>query len=168
MITKDQLLASMRHETRVIQHLAAKVPAGQLGYRPTPGQRSTEELLRYMTRMAIVPTMYALDGTWERAEGAEASAAAFPIERFAEEMDAQMASVEAELEGLDETDATTRPAAMPWGTPTTLGAGLMDMALKTLVAYRMQLFLYVKASGVHDIGPANCWAGVDMPRQPAG
>ena len=41
----------------------------------------------------------------------------------------------------------------------------MDMTLKCFVAYRMQFFLYVKACGVSDIGPANCWAGVDMPQQ---
>jgi hypothetical protein len=38
------------------------------------------------------------------------------------------------------------------------------MSLKTLVAYRMQLFLYLKSCGVSEIGPANCWAGVDAPR----
>jgi hypothetical protein len=32
--------------------------------------------------------------------------------------------------------------------------------LKTLVAYRMQLFLYAKQAGNADIGPADCWAGV--------
>ena len=66
---------------------------------------------------------------------------------------------------LDEAAATTAPSQMPWGAPTTVAAGLMDMGLKTFVAYRMQFFLYVKACGVADIGPANCWAGVDMPKQ---
>ena len=46
-----------------------------------------------------------------------------------------------------------------------VAAGLMDMGLKTFVAYRMQFFLYIKSCGVADIGPANCWAGVDMPNQ---
>jgi len=77
MITRDQLLASMKHETRVIKHLATKVPAGQFDWRPTPKQRSTIELMR------------------------------------------------------------------------------------------MQLFLYAKESGATDIGPANCWVGVDAPKQPA-
>jgi hypothetical protein len=163
MITKDQLLDSMRHETKVIQHLAAKVPDGKLDYRPSPVQRSTEELLRYMTRMAIVPTIYAIEGKWDRAEEVEKEADAFPLEDFAKEMDKQMAMIEVELAAVDDAEATTKPAAMPWGTPTALSAGLMDMALKCFVAYRMQLFLYVKASGVYDIGPANCWAGVDMP-----
>ncbi|MEN8148715.1 MAG: hypothetical protein ABFS86_02760 [Planctomycetota bacterium] len=54
---------------------------------------------------------------------------------------------------------------MPWGAPTTVAAGLMDMPLKVLVAYRMQFFLYLKACGLADIGPANCRAGVDLPKE---
>jgi hypothetical protein len=29
----------------------------------------------------------------------------------------------------------------------------------------MQLFLYAKESGNADIGPANCWVGVDGPKE---
>jgi hypothetical protein len=41
---------------------------------------------------------------------------------------------------------------------------LMDMALKCFVAYRMQFFLYLKSCGVTEMGPANCWVGVDQPK----
>ena len=51
---------------------------------------------------------------------------------------------------------------MPWGTPTTVSAGLMDMTLKCFVAYRMQLFLQAKAAGNPSLGTVNCWAGMDM------
>ena len=165
MITKEQLLDSMRHETEVIKHLATKVPEGALGYRPTPGQRSLGELMQYMTRMTIVPTMYAIDCSWDRADGREREAGDFHPDRFAQEMDRQMEMISEELATVDETEATTRPSAMPWGTPTTLSAGLMDMTLKCFVAYRMQLFLYLKSCGVSEIGPANCWVGIDAPKR---
>ena len=165
MITKTQLLDSIRHETNVIRHLATKVPEGAYDYRPTPGQRSLGELMHYMTRMSLVPTLFAVDGDWTRAEAVEDDMPEFDPARFGEEMDRQLGLIEAEFEKVDEARATTAPAAMPWGTPTTLGAGLMDMVLKTFVAYRMQLFLYVKAAGVSDIGPANCWMGVDRPKR---
>ncbi|MHC4932030.1 MAG: hypothetical protein ACYTGV_07570 [Planctomycetota bacterium] len=162
MITKEQLLDSMRHETRVFQHLATKVPEGSYDYRPTPAQRSLLELMQYMTRMAIVPAAYAVRRNWEGAEELEAEAEEVTPGTFSAEMDRQLVMLEELLGGIDEEEAKTRAAAMPWGTPTTLGAGLMDMALKTLVAYRMQLFLYVKACGVAGIGPAECWAGVTL------
>ncbi len=57
-----------------------------------------------------------------------------------------------------------RDASCPWGTPVKLGEALVRTVLYTYVAYRMQLFLYAKESGNADIGPANCWVGVDAPR----
>jgi hypothetical protein len=164
MITKAQLLSSLRHETEVIKHLAGKIPPDRYDYRPSPAQRSTLELLQYMTRMAIVPAIHAVRGGWEHAEELERGAEEVTPASFDAEMDEQLRMLEGLVENeVDEREAETKPATMPWGTPTTIGAGLMDMALKCMVAYRMQLFLYVKASGVSDLGPANCWAGVDMP-----
>ena len=166
MITKQQLLDSMRAETEIIKHLATKVTPDKLDYRPTPVQRSMLELMQYMTRMSIVAGIHAVTDGWEHAEELEKEAEAVTLDTFAHQMDVQMEKLESLLEDVEETEATSKPTTMPWGTPTTVSAGLLDMPLKCFVAYRMQLFLYVKATGVYDIGPANCWAGVDMPTQP--
>jgi hypothetical protein len=167
MITRDQLLQSMRHETKIIQHLATKVPAGQLDWRPTPKQRSTIELMRYLTNCAIVPVTAMISGNWDHAEAMEKASESVAPEGFAAAMAAQMDAVEKAIRAVPEADFLTKPAAMPWGTPTILGISLVDCGLKPLVAYRMQLFLYAKESGAADIGPANCWVGVDMPKPPA-
>jgi hypothetical protein len=38
--------------------------------------------------------------------------------------------------------------------------------MKWAVAYKMQLFLYIKANGNHDINTSNLWRGVDpAPKQ---
>ena len=166
MITKAQLIASMRHETNVIRHLGTKVTAEMLDYRPTPPQRSMLELMQYMTRMAVVPTVFSITGTWDHVEEMEKGTETITPETFDAEMDRQMTMIEDALRDLDEAAATTAPSSMPWGTPTTVAAGLMDMALKCLVAYRMQFFLYLKSCGAADLGPANCWAGVDLPPAP--
>src|SRR6516225_5602410 len=50
-LTKDELIASLKNEVRILLHLAGKVDRKQLDYRPTPKQRSTIELLRYMVVM---------------------------------------------------------------------------------------------------------------------
>ncbi len=163
MITKDQLIASMRHETNVIRHLGAKVTADMLDYRPTETQRSMLELLQYMTRMAASPAVYVVTGGWDHSEVMDEDSGRVTLETFDAEMAKQMTIIEDALADLDETAATAAPSAMPWGTPTTQSAGLMDMPLKVLTAYRMQLFLYLKSCGVADIGPANCWIGVDVP-----
>ena len=47
----------------------------------------------------------------------------------------------------------------------TKGVYLVENLLKWLAAYKMQLFLYVKANGNASIGTSNLWGGVDMPAQ---
>jgi hypothetical protein len=78
-------------------------------------------------------------------------------------MDAQCRRIEEALEPVSEEDLWNADRAMPWGTPVKMGQGLVDMVVKCLAAYRMQLFLYAKAAGAHQLGPANCWMGVDPP-----
>src|SRR5262245_56984636 len=55
-LTKDELLAALQYEVRLILHLASKVIPEQADYRPSAQQRSTIELLRYLTVMAPVQT----------------------------------------------------------------------------------------------------------------
>lgn len=53
-----ELISALRTEVRILVHLAGKVDPAQLDYRPTPKQRSTLELLRYIAIMG--PTQLAL------------------------------------------------------------------------------------------------------------
>jgi hypothetical protein len=163
MITREQFLASMRHEVKVITHLAGKVPRTALDWRPTPSQRSTLELLRYLTTAAIVPVRAMIDGNWDHATEREMAAAHVTPEQFPAEMERQMQEIEAAILAVPEEELLTRDATMPWGMPAKLGAALLDAGLKPLVAYRMQLFLHAKQSGAADLGPSNCWVGVDAP-----
>src|SRR5258706_4280613 len=57
-LTKEELIASLRHEVRILTHLAGKVDRSKLDYRPTPKQRTTLELLQYMAVMG--PTQVAV------------------------------------------------------------------------------------------------------------
>lgn len=55
----------MRHEVKVIRHLAKQVPAGTLDWRPAQGRRSTREPLRYLSTAALVPAAMIPDGNGE-------------------------------------------------------------------------------------------------------
>lgn len=165
MITREQLLDSMRHEVKIIRHLATKVPPGTWDWRPTPGQRSMLELLQYLTCCGSIGTVFAATGTWDHAEAIEKDAESVTPETFDAAMQKQMALLEEVIRSLPEADLLTRDAKLPWGAPTKLGLGLVDMGLKPLAAYRMQFFLYAKQAGNSALGPANCWVGVDPPKQ---
>jgi len=57
-LTKDELIGSLKQEIRILLHLASKVDPAKLDYRPTAKQRSTLELLQYMAIMG--PTQIAV------------------------------------------------------------------------------------------------------------
>src|SRR5215468_5251002 len=49
--TKQELIGSLQNEVRILLHLATKIDRSKLDYRPTPKQRSTIELMRYLSIM---------------------------------------------------------------------------------------------------------------------
>ena len=53
--TKSELIASLQHEVHILLHLAGKIDRAMLDYRPTPKQRSTLELLKYLSYMMKPP-----------------------------------------------------------------------------------------------------------------
>ena len=93
MFSLDDWVASCAHETKVIQHLATKMPVGGLDYRPTPGQRSMRELMQYMTCMAAPPAARAVDGDWSRGEALSAGVDDVTAESFPDALEAQLAFV---------------------------------------------------------------------------
>src|SRR3954447_5254394 len=50
-LTKSELIESLQNEARILVHLAGKVESHMRDYRPTPKQRSTLELLQYLSIM---------------------------------------------------------------------------------------------------------------------
>ena len=50
-LTKSELIALLQNEVRVLLHLAGKAEPQMRDYRPTPKQRSTLELLQYLSIM---------------------------------------------------------------------------------------------------------------------
>ena len=58
-LTKFELITLLQKEVRVLLHLVSKVDSTMLDYRPTPKQRSTIELLRYLTNMGPTLVLYA-------------------------------------------------------------------------------------------------------------
>ena len=74
-LTKSELIASLQNEVRILLHLASKIDRGTLDYRPTPKQRSTRELVQYLTIMGPELVKAAKAGsfdspTWTAAEKA--------------------------------------------------------------------------------------------------
>lgn len=164
-LTKSELLTALRHEVRVILHLASKADAHMLEYRPTPKQRSTIELLRYFVIVgpihmrAIMAPAFEMDG-WRTAWNTEeARVKAMPLETVKEEI-SKLPVLFEQLLGTA-SDADLRAGFDMFGARASRGAWLVNLVLSHYIAYRMQLFLYLKSSGREELNTMNLWVGVD-------
>ena len=162
-LTKPELIASLQHESHILVHLAGKVAPEMVDYRPTPKQRSTLELLRYLTIMGPELIKNAKKGTFDRDSWGAASAEA-------EKRDLRQTAAALAAQGdtyasllADWSDADFRTEIEMFGRKTTRGAFLVNMVLGGHAAYRTQLFLYLKSCGRDELSTMNLWGGADAP-----
>ena len=168
-LTKSELIASLQHEVNVLLHLAGKIDRAKLDYRPTPKQRSTIELLKYLSMMGPTVIQYANAVTpdpnlWpEAVKAADARNFDQTIEAIAAQKD-----VYARILG-EMSDADFRAEVNDFGgNKTSRGALIVNIVLCGCAAYRTQLFVYLKACGREELGTLDLWAGVDTPAAPVG
>src|SRR5262245_33544338 len=132
MLTKAQLQGLLAEEIRVIRHLASRVPPGGLDYRPSPGQRSTIELLRYLSTAGTDLLRAMLSGVWDVTQVTGKAPHDLPASRFDAAMAAQEAEIERVFAGLTERDLVERKATLPTGETTNLGAAIVAVVLRVL------------------------------------
>jgi hypothetical protein len=161
-LSKSELIAALQNEVRIVLHLASKIDRSKLDYRPTPKQRSILELLRYLSMMGPTIVRYILAEPpemeiWTKAD--EASKA--------RDFDQAVAAIEAQRDLYatllgDLPESALRAEVTDFeGNKTSRGAFIVNLVLCGSAAYRMQLFLYLKASGREDLDSSNLWSGVD-------
>ena len=164
-LTKDEFIAALRQEVRILVHLISKIDSAKLDYRPTAKQRSTLELLQYLAIMG--PTQIALikAGTFNRPA---LSAAWQPAETAANAMNFEQTVAVIQKQGDeyrrllgDWTEADFRGEIDMFGTKSTRGRILVNLVLSGHAAYRTQLFCYLKSCGREELGTMNLWAGMD-------
>ena len=162
-MTKPELVASLQDEVRILMHLTTKVDRSQLDYRPTPKQRSTIELLRYVSMMGPTVVRYTMTGSQDPALWADAAKAA--DERDFDQTLAAIAAQHDEYAALleDVSDADFRVELDSMGKKMSKGSILVNLVLCGCAAYRTQLFLYLKACGREELSTMNLWAGIDPP-----
>lgn len=165
-LSKAELIASLQNEVRLALHLVGKTAPAHLDYRPSASQRSTLELIRYISMMGPTIIRWSLANTsdfdiWTQAEAASKER---NLEQAREAIAAQHAEYADLLGELTEADIRAEVTDFD-GNKTSRGAFLTNLVLAGCAAYRMQLFLYLKASSAPAINSANLWSGMDSPTQ---
>jgi hypothetical protein len=161
MITKTHLLDSMLHECTVAQHLSTKLTAAGYDYRPGPRQRSTTELMQYLSIIGIAGATCIVERDWKLFAPFSERAKGMRPDEFIERMDRQKAELISLLKALPDERLASSEGLLPGGASQPLDVALMNGPVKWLTAYKLQLFLYAKAAGAEEISTVNAWAGVD-------
>lgn len=162
-LTKNELVATLQHEVRILLHLAGKIDRKQIDYRPSPKQRSTLELLRYLSNMGPMLVEAALGSGFDMDKWTAATEAA-----NARDFDATVAAIAKHSDAYatmlaDVPEAKFREEIELFGNKSSRGAFIVYFVLGGCAAYRTQLFLYLKACGREELTTANLWGGADAP-----
>ncbi len=162
-LTKPELVDALRNEVRILLHLTTKIDRATLDYRPTPKQRSTLELLQYLTIMGPELVKMAKAGSFD-VPAWTAAEEACKARSFDETVEALAAQSDLYAALLDEmSDADLRGDIEMFGQTSSRGAFLVNSVLCGCAAYRTQIFLYLKACGREELNTMNLWAGMDAP-----
>jgi hypothetical protein len=164
-LTKDELIAALNNEIRILLHLASKIDAEKLDFRPTAKQRTLLELLQYLAIMgpiharAVMANAFDAEAWGSEWSTGEAAAKQMTLEEVKDAIGKQPA-VFAQLLGAC-SDADLRAEIEMFGSKASRGAMLVNLVLCHYSAYRMQLFQYLKASGREELNTMNLWVGRD-------
>jgi hypothetical protein len=164
MISKDQLADAMMRECDICQHLYEKLAAlgpEALEYRPSPAQRTTLELLRYLTVCGIAGLRFMAERRWAVFGEFQDRTCGMGAADFPAAMTRQKSEIHDFFEALTEEQLESQEALLPSGGTAPLDVAILGGPLKWLAAYKLQLFLYAKAAGASGLGTANAWAGRD-------
>jgi hypothetical protein len=162
-LTKSELIGSLQNEVRILLHLASKIDRAHLDYRPSPKQRSTLELLKYLSIMGPELVKAAKAGGFDPATWTVAQ-----TEAEARDFDQTVAAIAAQADEYarllaDVSDEDLRAEIDMFGSKPTRGSFIVNLVLCGCAAYRTQLFLYLKACGREELNTMNLWAGIDPP-----
>jgi hypothetical protein len=156
MFTIETFISAWRRESQICINLFGKMPAGGLDYRPTPGQRSTLELLRYLSYGPYNGLIKTIAGDWQKGRGTAEVTAGMPASDFPERMAWQADAAALALRTVS-VASLDLDMTFPWGETLKRGEALSLYPMRWLTGYRMQLFLYLKSAGAAHLNTSDCW-----------
>jgi hypothetical protein len=163
MITEQQFLDSCLNEIKIIKHLYGKVRPEILNYRPTEKQRSMLELLQYLSHFAKLEAGAIYKGkAIANFQDAMKQAYQMAADEFVAEMDKQAEDLKNIFSKITDAELAEPIDLFGRGQSQPRALWFLNLILKSLVAYKMQLFLYLKSCGASDIGTSNLWRGEDQ------
>jgi hypothetical protein len=157
MFSTAHFVRAIRKETAICIRLFGKIPAGGLDYRPTAGQRSTLELLRYLQYGPYNGVRRIVAGDWSLGKPTGEVTKDVPASDFPRAMEWQRDGIIRLVTSANPVDLAETDFTFPWGETMKKGEAIIAHPFNWLHGYRMQLFLYLKAAGVKELNSTDLW-----------
>jgi hypothetical protein len=157
MFSVEPLIRFWNTETEICIALFGKMPPGGLAYRPSPSQRDTLELLKYLSKGPRNGVIRVVAGDWNATPPAMDMAKDMPPSDFERQMRLQAEEVSRVLRAANPEDLVHGTISFPWGETFTKMDALIHYPYRWLTGYRMQLFLYLKAAGASQLATPDLW-----------
>jgi len=129
----------------------------QYEYRPTPKSRSISELLKYLTYCGYGSLIGVLKNDKEM-ESFKDGKVITELSLFPSAIDFEFNRIKTRIHSIDDNVWNSGRSNYWWGLETSLQAAIVETSIKCLTAYRMNLFLWAKEVGNHDLDRTVCWA----------
>ena len=143
---------SIHREINIITHLASCVNSDQLDYRPLKNQRSIKELLIYLSICGYFGLQSIIhetrDSEFQKNQENEFSLDSYGLLQTRQKQKIDNWFSRKDLPNLGK---------LYWGEEVDLDIAVVEVPLKWLVAYRMNLFLWAKESGANHLDRTDCW-----------
>ena len=159
MFSKEEFVEMIVRDLNILKHVQSKILPGTENYRPTEKQRSMLELIQYLgyAYKAGLDTMMKADGKVFDTYREEGNA--ITVENFPQKIDEQIEILKSGIGNMTEEELNA-PISLFGAPAMPRRFWMMELFLKSIVAYRTQLFLYIKATGNDKIGTSDLWMGM--------
>jgi hypothetical protein len=156
---KQHLLQNLQREIFLLKQLAPFIEEQDLDFRPIEKMRSTLELMQYLSGIGATMMRWFVknDLTPEEWVKIREYRKTLTRENFKERLDEQMEDILMYMNMITEEDLNTKEVELPSKEKMILGTAIINAPIKWLASYRMQLFMYLKMNGKHEISTREAW-----------
>lgn len=157
MLNKEEYLKMVAQEIMILKHLHSKTNESDANFKLTEKQRTTLEIFRYLAHQgSTMATLVTKGGDWE---ALEKKTSEMTLEQFPEKIDKELAIITESLHSLSEEQLNEE--VEHWGMKMPRKLWFIGVILRQYTAYRMQIFLQLKANGHSELNTSNLWSGQD-------
>jgi hypothetical protein len=160
---KQHLLQNLQREIYLLKQLAPLIEERDLDFRPIEKMRSTRELMQYLSGIGATMLRWFVKNDLSPEEWVKIREyrKTLTLENFKDRLDEQMEQIIMYMNMISEDDLNKKEVELPSKEKMILGTAIINAPIKWLATYRMQLFMYLKMNGRHDISTKEAWTVIN-------